>query len=172
MTTRTFIAVLSAAFLLGIVDCAAQSITINTLRAKESYQLGSTILKQKEVKERIVVDTTAWQKFVSGQQWNIAGIVTTAAGSAVLLSGVAYAIDYTVNYERLNSSEKVDESLAWTLVGVGIGAMVPGAIMILHGRNQRINAVKNYNQTVGASSYRSEIRLKPASRGIGLAVVF
>lgn len=172
MTIRTFIAALSAALLFSVADCGAQSITINTQRAKETYQLGSTVIKQKDVKERISVDEAAWKKFVSGQNWNIAGIATTASGSIVLLSGVAYAIDYTINYERLNSSEKIDESLAWTLVGVGLGAMVPGAIMIIHGRNQRINAVKNYNQTVGASSYKPVIQLKPASRGLGLALVF
>jgi hypothetical protein len=158
--------------LFGKADLLAQSIDINTTRAKETYQLGSTVLKQKEVKERISNDKAAWNKFVSGQRWNIGGIVTTGAGSIVLLSGVAYAIDYTVNYERLDASVKVDESLGWTLVGAGLGAMVPGAIMIIHGRNQRINAVKNYNQTLGASSYEPVIRLKPASRGIGLALVF
>ena len=109
---------------------------------------------------------------MSGQRWNIGGIATTAGGSIVLLSGVALAIDHTVNYERLDASEKVDESLAWTLVGVGIGAMIPGAIMILHGRNQRINAVKNFNNSVGGSAYQNPVQLKPASRGIGLSLVF
>jgi hypothetical protein len=162
----------SLILLYGFTDSKAQTIDINTLRAKETYKFGETILKQKDVKQRMASDQASLDKFVSGQGWNIGGIATCAAGGIVLISGVGLAIDNSINYELLDASAKVDESRAWTLVGVGIGALIPGAIMILSGRNKRIKAVKNFNNTVGGSARAYPIQLKPSSNGVGVALVF
>lgn len=158
--------------LCGFNYSAAQTIHINTTRAKETYKVGETILKQKDVKQRLAFDQASLDKFVSGQGWNIGGIATCAAGGVVLLSGVGLAIDNSVKNEVLSASEKIDDSLSWTLVGVGIGALIPGAIMILHGRNQRIKAVKSFNNTVGGSARTYPIQLKPSSQGVGIALAF
>lgn len=156
----------------GSADCLAQKIEINTARAKESYQVGETILKQKDVKQRMASDQASLDKFASGQAWNAAGIGICGSGGAVLVSGVALAIDNSIKNEVLYASEKIDDSLSWTLVGVGIGAMIPGAIMILHGRNQRIKAVKNFNEKVEGSANGHPVQLRPSSQGIGLALRF
>ena len=171
MKTSSLLSILCLTLLFS-ASCLAQTITINSLRTKETYQVGETILKQKDVKQRISSDQASLDKFVSGQGWNIAGIATSAGGGIVLLSGVGLAIDNSVKNEVLDASEKIDDSLSWTLIGVGIGALIPGAIMILSGRNQRIKAIENFNRTVGGSSYRHPIQLKPSSRGVGMALVF
>jgi hypothetical protein len=173
MRIQPLIISLSLLLLFGIADSFAQNIVINTYRAKETYQAGETILKQKDVKQRMASDQASLDKFVGGQALNIAGIATCGAGGIVLLSGVGLAIDHSVKNEVLDASEKLDDSLPWTLVGVGVGTLIPGAILILSGRNKRIKAVKNFNNTVaGSSSYKPTYRLKPASRGVGLALVF
>lgn len=172
MRIQPLIISLSLLLLFGSSNCVAQAIDINTTRAKEIYKSGETILKQKDVKQRLASDQASLDKFVSGQGWNIGGIATCGAGAIVLLSGVGLAIDNSVKNEVLDASEKIDESLSWTLVGVGIGALVPGAIMILSGRNQRIKAVRNFNNTVSGSARRYPMQLKPSSQGIGVALAF
>jgi hypothetical protein len=112
---------LSLILLFGFTDYMAQTIDINTLRAKETYKSGETILKQKDVKQRMASDQASLDKFVSGQGWNIGGIATCGAGGIVLVSGVGLAIDNSVKNEVLDASEKIDDSLSWTLIGVGVG---------------------------------------------------
>ena len=163
---------LSLILLFGFTDSMAQIIDINTLRAKETYKSGETILKQKDVKQRMASDQASLDKFVSGQGWNIGGIATCGAGGIVLISGVGLAIDNSVKNEVLDASEKIDDSLSWTLIGVGVGALIPGAIMILSGRNKRIKAVKNFNNTVGGSARQYPIQLTPSSTGLGVALAF
>ena len=171
MKLGSLIIFLSLSLLFGNDDCIAQNIEINTQRVKETYQIGSTILKQKEVKQRISSDRVDLDKFVCGRGWNIGGLATCGAGGVILLSGVGLAIDNSVKNEVLSASEKMDESLSWTLIGVGVGALIPGAIMMLHGRNQRVNGVKKFNQTVEGSA-KAPILIRPSSRGIGLTLVF
>jgi hypothetical protein len=172
MRTQPLLFSLFIILVFGGSSCLAQKIEINTSRAKESYQVGETILKQNDVKQRMASDQASLDKFASGQAWNAAGIGVCGAGGAVLVSGVALAIDNSVKNEVLYASEKIDDSLSWTLVGVGIGAMIPGAIMILHGRNQRIKAVKSFNGKVDGSANGYQFQLRPSSQGIGLALRF
>lgn len=172
MRLQPLIFSLSLILVFGIADTMAQTIDINTLRAKESYSSGETILKQKDVKQRMASDQASLDKFVTGQGLNIGGIATCGAGGIVLLSGVGLAIDNSVKNEVLDASEKLDDSLSWTLIGVGVGALIPGAIMILSGRNKRINAIKQFNSTIDGSARDYPFELRPSSKGLGVALAF
>lgn len=172
MRLQPLIIALSLFLTFGVTDSIAQTIKINTSRAKDTYELGATRISRHEVKELISVDETAWRKFKTGEALGITGIVTCAAGGHLLAAGVGLAVDNSVKNEELSASEQKDNSLAWTLVGSGIGALVPGALMMILGKEQRVKGVKKYNETVGGSAYRPSIKLKPASRGIGVALVF
>ena len=163
---------LSLILLFGFTDSIAQTIDINTLRAKDTYYVGSTRISRKNVKERISVDEAALKKFKTGEGLGAAGIATCATGVHFLAAGVILAVDNSVKNEELAASQKKDNSLAWTFVGVGIGSLVPGAILMLSGRNQRIKAVKNFNNTVGGSARQYPIQLKPSSTGLGVALAF
>ena len=172
MRPQPLVIALSLILLFGLTDSVAQTIKINTSRAKDTYELGSTRISRHEVKDLISVDETAWRKFKTGQALGAAGIATCAVGGHLLVAGVILSADNSIKNEELSASQKMDNTLGWALVGSGLGALVPGALMMILGKEQRVKGVKKYNETVGGTAYQPSIQLKPASRGIGVALVF
>lgn len=155
--------------------CVAQNteeISIYSKSAKDIYRIGPKELSKREVKELLASDTESLKQFKAGQAWNIAGAATCGAGGVVLISAVGVAIDNSINKEILSGGEKDESSVNWALLGAGIGTMIPGAIMLIHGKHLRIKAVKNYNETISGRSQGSSIYFQPASQGIGITMVF
>ncbi len=172
MRIQPLITLLSLLIFFGSMESFAQTIEINTRRATEIYEVNSTIIKRKELKQRMASDQASLNKFVGGQAWTIGGIATSASGGVILLAGVGLAVENSIENELLWASEKVDDSLSRTLMGVGVAALVPGIIMILQGRSQRIKAVRQFNQTVDGSAFNGSVQLRPSSNGIGIVLAF
>lgn len=153
-------------------NCKAQKIEINTSRAKDTYYVGANRISRFTVKQEIESNADALKKFKTGEGLGAAGIATCATGVHLLAAGIVLAVDNSVKNEELVDSEKKDNSLAWTFVGTGIGTLMTGAILMLTGKNQRIKAVKSYNETVDGSVRRNPVLIKPATRGLGLSLHF
>lgn len=150
----------------------AQEISIYSESAQEIYRVDSGKLSKRKVKEMLSVNSEALQQFKNGQAWNIAGATVCGAGGAVLVAAVGIAIDNSINKEILSGGEKDESSVNWAILGAGIGTMIPGAIMLIHGRQLRLKAVRKYNESLNATGHDREIYLEPSSQGIGISMVF
>lgn len=150
----------------------AQEISIYSESAQEIYRIDSEKLSKRKVREILSTNTEALQQFKNGQAWNIAGATVCGAGGAVLVAAVGIAIDNSINKEILSGGEKDESSVNWAILGAGIGTMIPGAIMLIHGRQLRLKAVRKYNESLNATGHNRDIYLEPSSQGIGLAVHF
>lgn len=164
--------------LLSSIHSFAQSaaekdtISVETAKMREVYRIGSVKLKKKEVKELLGSDQEALRKFRSGQALNYTGIAVCAGGTGLFLYAVGDAIDKSIHTERLTGGVNDKSSMNWTYFGAGIGAMVPGALMMIIGKDLRVKAVRKYNNSIEGGDDRSSIYLRPSYEGIGLTLVF
>jgi hypothetical protein len=169
---KAFLFVLSGLIWFVSTECIAQEISIYSESAQEIYRIDSEKLSKKKVKEILSNNSETLQQFKNGQAWNIAGAAVCGAGGAVLVAAVGVAIDNSINKEILSGGEKDESSVNWALLGAGIGTMIPGAIMLIHGRQLRLKAVRKYNESFGTTGIKREFYLEPASQGIGLTLHF
>lgn len=178
MRLLSLILLLSAGLLFNVTQCTGQNtiekdtISVETAKVKEIYRVGSQKLKKKEVKALLESDLPSLKKFRGGQVLNYTGITLCAAGAGVFLYAVGDAIDKSINTEQLQGGVNDKSSMNWTYFGAGIGAMIPGALMMILGKEQRVKAVRKYNRTVSGESDQSHLYIRPASRGVGLTLEF